>query len=323
MSATVFMSYSHADEAYRAQIEKQLSILRRQGIIEVWHDHKIDPGQELDASINYYVEQASIFLLLVSPDFLDSDYCYDREMARAFERHHAGDAVVIPVIVRPCDWMHPPLNELKAVPKDGKPITVWPEIDTPMLQVAQAVRKAAGRLSEPMAPIAVAPRPAPTSTAHLPTSQRAVSSPRSSNLRLPKTFTQCDRDQFRDDTFEFMARFFECSLEELARRNPGFEGAYRRVDSNRFFATIYRNGDAVARATVFMGGMLSSGINYTQGHSTSSNSLNESMSVEADDETLYIKPFGMSMMGNNQEQKLSQEGAAEHFWSMLIEPLRR
>lgn len=156
-----------------------------------------------------------------------------------------------------------------------------------------------------------------------PPSQSVPRAPRSSNLRLPKTFTQRDRDQFRDDTFEFIARFFEGSLDEIGRRNPGFEGAFRRVDANRFFATIYRDGEAVAQATVFMGGMLSGGISYLTGHSTSSNSLNESLSVEADDETLFIKPFGMSMMGSNQEKKFSQEGAAEYFWSLLIEPLRR
>lgn len=318
------MSYSHADEAYRAQIEKQLSILRRQGVIEVWHDRRIEPGQELHGEIDHHLEEASIFLLLVSPDFLNSDYCYEREMTRAFERHKAGNAVVIPVILRPCDWMHPPLSGLKAMPEDGKAITLWPEIDTPMLQVAQAVRQAAERHGrQSSGKPNPAEQPGASAARGEPAAQPAHRTPRSSNLRLPKTFTQRDRDHFRDDTFEFIARFFEGSLVELARRNPGFEGAFRRVDANRFFATIYQNGDAVARATVFMGGMLSGGISYLTGHSTSSNSLNESLSVEADDETLFIKPFGMSMMGSNEEQKLSQEGAAEYFWSLLIEPLRR
>lgn len=323
MPATVFMSYSHADEAYRAKIEKQLSTLRRQGIIDVWHDRRIEPGQELHDEIDQHVERASIFLLLVSSDFLDSDYCYEREMTRALERHQAREAVVIPVIVRPCDWLHSPLSALKAVPEDGKPVILWPEIDTPMLQVTEAVRQAAARLGHQV-PGNTAPRCSTGAPArNEQPSQLAPPVPWSSNLRLPKTFTQRDRDQFRDETFDFIARFFEGSLAELARRNPGFEGAFRRVDANRFFATIYRNGDAIARATVFMGGMLSGGINYLTGHSTSSNALNENLSVEADDETLFVKPFGMGMMGSSQEKKLSQDGAAEYFWSLLIEPLRR
>ena len=96
--ATVFFSYSHADEALRDQLEKQLSMLKRQGVIETWHDRRIGAGEEFGSEIDSHVEEDDIILLLVSPDFLDSDYCYEREMLRAIERHDAGEAIVIPVI---------------------------------------------------------------------------------------------------------------------------------------------------------------------------------------------------------------------------------
>ena len=89
------------------------------------------------------LESADIVLLLVSPDFLASDYCYEREMLRAVERHKAGACTVIPVILRPCDWHDAPFGGLLAAPKDGKPITQWPDIDAAFLDVTTAIK---GRL---------------------------------------------------------------------------------------------------------------------------------------------------------------------------------
>ncbi|RYG86341.1 MAG: hypothetical protein EON59_10225 [Alphaproteobacteria bacterium] len=127
------------------------------------------------------------------------------------------------------------------------------------------------------------------------------------------------------ETFEYLAKFFENSLAELAARNPGLEGAFRRVDANRFFATVYKDGKDVARATVYMGGsgFGHSGIAYVAGQTTQSNSMNESLTVHADDQALYLTSMGMAIIGRQTDQKLSQEGAAELYWSMLIEPLQR
>src|ERR1700747_1511118 len=87
----VFFSYSHADETLRDQIEKQLALLKRQGVIEVWHDRRIGAGQDFAKEIDRHVETDDIILLLVSSDFLASDYCYEKEMTRAMQRHEAGE----------------------------------------------------------------------------------------------------------------------------------------------------------------------------------------------------------------------------------------
>ncbi|GLQ89404.1 toll/interleukin-1 receptor domain-containing protein [Dyella flagellata] len=316
----LFFSYSHADEGLRDQLEKQLAMLKRQGIIEVWHDRRIGAGQEIDKAINQHIESDEIILLLVSPDFIASDYCYDIEMTRALDRHEAGTAIVIPVILRACDWHHAPFGKLLATPRDGKPITQWPDTDQAFLEVAQAIRKSAERWQG--AKGARPPAPAHPLVSSNPTAV-ATTGPRSSNLRLAKTFTQRDQDKFLLDTFEYIARFFENSLTELGTRNPGFEGDFRRVDANRFFATIYKNGEDVARATVFMGGMFQKGISYANGQTTDSNSLNESLSVKADDQMLYLASLGMSSFSRGHDQKLSQEGAAELLWAFLIEHLQR
>lgn len=326
---TVFFSYSHADEELRNQLETQLAMLKRQGVIETWHDRRIGAGQNIGEAIDGHINSAEIVLLLVSPDFLASDYCYEREMTRALERHEAGKAVVIPVILRACDWHNAPFKDLLATPRDGKPITKWPDRDEAFLEVVKAIRKQAERFSGgtsasaptntvdaklTKSPVS-APTPAPANTA----------GPRSSNLNIAKTFTQRDKDRFQLETFEFIRRFFENSLDELAVRNPGLEGTFRQIDANRFFATIYREGKDVARCTIYVGGSLwgQNGICYVDGQTTESNTMNESIRVEADDQSLYLTSMGMARMTGERDKKLTQEGAAELFWSILISPLQQ
>lgn len=317
---SVFFSYSHEDEQLRNQLEQQLAILKRQQAIATWHDRRITAGEEIDHTINQNLETADIILLLVSPPFLASDYCYDREMLRAMERHESREAVVIPVILRPCEWHKTPFGKLLATPTDGKPVTQWADRDQAFLEVTKAIRAAAENLQ---------PRIQPTtalSRARSPLRvEPATSSPvlRSSNLRIAQEFSERDKDAFRLETFEYIARFFQGSLEELQARNSGIEGTFRRIDANRFGAVIYREGKSIARCTVFMGGgHFTNGIAYSATETNDSNSFNENLTVQADDQMLYLKSMGMSFHGNAND-KLSQEGAAEFYWGLLIEPLQR
>ena len=81
------------------------------------------------------------------------------------------------------------------------------------------------------------------------------------------------------------------------------------MDANRFFATVYRDDEDVARATIYTGGNgFGRGINYIQGQTTQSNSMNESQAVQADDQTLYLTSLGMASFGRDRDQKLSPEG---------------
>jgi hypothetical protein len=318
--ASVFFSYSHADEALRDQLETQLAMLKRQGVIETWHDRRIGAGQEWAAAIDQHVESDDIVLLLVSPDFLASEYCYDKEMQRAMARHEAGEAVVIPVILRACSWQRAPFGKLQAVPKNGTPVTLMPDRDSALLEVAEAVREAAERISgSPGAPAAPAITASAAPAAH-------PDLPRSSNLRVAKQFSERDKDAFRLEAFEYIARFFETSLAELEARNPGIEGSYRRVDANRFTAAVYRNGNAEARCTIFVSGghFGSSSIGYVHGETTESNSFNEQLTVHADDQSMFLRSMGfMSFGGRREDEKLSLEGAAELYWGRFIEPLQR
>ena len=138
---SAFVSYSHKDERYRRTLDTSLAQLKRNGIISVWHDRKILPGQQWDKEIDRSLEAANIVLVLVSPDFLASEYAYTREMRIAIERHHAGRATVIPVILRPSDWLSSPLGSLQALPSDGRPISMWNRRDQAWLDVVYGLRQ--------------------------------------------------------------------------------------------------------------------------------------------------------------------------------------
>jgi hypothetical protein len=145
---SLFYSYSHKDEALREELETHLSLLRRQGVINGWHDRRIAAGTEWVGQIDQHLEAADVVLLLVSADFLASDYCYDVEMKRALERHAAGTARVIPVILRPVDdWQSAPFGKLQALPKDGKPVTDWRPQDKAFADIARGIREAVASLA--------------------------------------------------------------------------------------------------------------------------------------------------------------------------------
>jgi hypothetical protein len=146
--AALFYSYSHKDETLRDELDTHLSPLRREGIIRPWHDRRIGPGKDLEHEINSHLEDANVILLLVSPDFVASDYCYSKEVARALERHQAGEVRVVPVILRPVDWKKLPLGKLLALPKDGYPVTKWQNRDEAFLDVAQGIRHTVAELRQ-------------------------------------------------------------------------------------------------------------------------------------------------------------------------------
>ena len=138
----IVFSYSHVDEKLRDQLEVHLGLLKREGVITGWHDRKITPGTEWRRQIGAAIDRCNIVVLLISADFINSDYCFDVELTRALERHEAGEARVIPVIIRPCDWHSAPFGKLQALPKRGKPITTWNSRDAALADVAKGIRKA-------------------------------------------------------------------------------------------------------------------------------------------------------------------------------------
>ncbi len=138
-SISIFVSYSHRDDELRQELDTHLSGLRRQGVISVWHDRWILAGKEWAREIHHNLNDADLILLLISPDFIASDYCYDIEMKRALKRYDAGEARVIPVIVRDCNWSKAPFAKLQALPKDGLAVTKWSDKDSAWRNVAEGI----------------------------------------------------------------------------------------------------------------------------------------------------------------------------------------
>src|SRR6266699_2847015 len=143
----VFYSYAHKDASWRNELEKHLSLLHRQGLITAWHDRHILPGTDWSQAIDEHLERASVILLLISADFLASDYCYGLEMQRALERHQANEARVIPILLRPVDWKGAPFAHLQALPIGAKPITKWSNRDEAFTNVAAGIRRVIEDLS--------------------------------------------------------------------------------------------------------------------------------------------------------------------------------
>lgn len=313
---SIFFSYSHKDEELRNELEAHLALLKRQGIISAWYDHCIIAGDEIDQVISSELESAKIILLLVSAHFLASDYCYEREMKRGLEKHNDGTAVVIPVILHPCDWHSAPFGNLRATPTDGKPVSMFANQQEAFSIIAKDIREATKVFLEPNAPLQGRSGDGNSEVTR-------YTGERSSNLRIKRKFDDHERDEFLEKSFEYMARYFEGSLDELTKRNPLIKTRFKRLNEASFNANIYEKGELAAQCTIWYGrGNFGSSIAYSYSGEHHENSFNESLSVIDDGYTLQLKPLGMSMLGGHREESFSQQGAAEFYWNMLIHPLQ-
>lgn len=138
----VFYSYADADESLCIELDKHLSLLKHEGLITTWYKRQITAGSNWKTLASSHLNTASIILLLISADFLASDYCYSTEMQHALEQQEAGTACVIPILLCPVDWQNAPFEKLKVLPSNRIPITVWPSRDAALADVVQGIRGA-------------------------------------------------------------------------------------------------------------------------------------------------------------------------------------
>lgn len=320
MAAKVFFSYTHKDEALRDQLANHLAVMKRQGLIEDWHDRQIDAGQELDPVIKEALESADIILCLASPDFFASNYCYDIEMGRALERRRAGECELIPVILRPCDWKHSPLAALRVTPRDGKAVTTFANPDEAFQVITQDIRRVARELDESRKPAATVPATpaAPTVTASAAASAAPTKPARS---RVRRKFTDEQRDDFLEQAFWTIATVIEQKLTSLQSESH-LKGKFQRVDAQTFTGAIYEEGERAAAATVwydadsgFRGG---GGIYYSSSLQSGHNGYNEMLTIGDDGYELHLKPLGMAMI-NRRQDHLSPGEAAEYLWNIVMQ----
>src|SRR5260370_20989024 len=125
----IFCCYAHEDQDLMKSLRKHLMPLQRRGLITIWSDTDIDAGDAWEEEIKKHLDTAHIILLLISPDFMASDYCYSTEMERAMERHNKGESHVVPIILRPVLFKDAPFGKIQALPTDAKPVKRWADPD--------------------------------------------------------------------------------------------------------------------------------------------------------------------------------------------------
>lgn len=301
-----FISYSHRDEAALERLHVHLANLKREGLIETWYDREILAGSGLDPEIAEQLEEAELFLLIVSPDFLSSNYCYDIEMTKALERHERGEARVIPIIIEPCEWKQTPLGKLKAVPRDGKPVSDWTNANTAFLDVTQELRR-----------IATSERPTPRQAASTRVASGHEQPIATRRYRVTREFDEIDRAEFREKSFEQIKDYFRSAIQEL----EGIEdlrGRFVDYSPTSFGATVVnraRSSRSTAHITVHRrSGIRSMGdIYWSFSENAEANTSNGGFSVDNDEYELYLADgsFGFQQ----RKERMSPAEAAEALWT--------
>ena len=267
------------------------------------------PVAELDADIAVQLESCELFLLLVSPDFLASDYCVEREMERALERHRAGGARVIPIIIEPCEWARTPLRSLKALPRDGVPVSEWPNQNRAYLDVVQELRRILEVGTVPRDPVR-----------EVPTAQPRAHQPSPGRYRIRRDFDEIDRGEFRESAFAVMRDCFARGIADIDAIE-GLRGRFVSLSATSFTCTIVNGAreHGTAHITVHgrMGGVGFGDISYVFSEAAPPGTSNGCFTVDADEYELFLSP--LLGMGRYDDERLTPEAAASHLWGEFLQ----
>lgn len=301
-----FISYSHKDSAALERLHTHLAMLKREGKITSWYDREILAGDNIDEEIAANFKASDLFLALVSPDFLASPYCYDREMTEAMTRHNDGTMRVVPIILEPCDWKATSLQKVKAVPRDGKPVSDWTNANTAFLDIVTELRR--------------------LTTAPIPSSEPKVQASTDKTVgrryRVKRDFDEIDRSEFRSAAFETIRNYFESAANEIS----GIENLRARfsvLGPTGFTCTIINKMKqrGIAHLTLHVGGGRHDfglgDISFNHQENGPSGTSNGVFSVEADDYDLFLR--GGTSFRSDKSQKLTPQQAAEVLWADLLE----
>lgn len=304
-----FNSYSHKDGGALERLHTHLSTLRRDGLISQWYDREILAGGDIDKEVAEALASSDFFLALVSPDFLASDYCYEREMTEALKRHDAGTMRVVPIIVEPCDWQSTPLGKLKALPRDGRPISEWANANTAYLDIVRELR----RIIEADRTPSAASAPAPARAERPPNAEAR-------RYRVKRDFDEIDYSDFRNSAFEAIRAYFERSVAEI-NGIEGIRARFRPLSTTGFTCTVVNQARqrGAAQLTVHARSdrMALGDITITHDEAGAPNRANGMFSIEADEYELFLK--GGISFTEDRKQKLTPQQVAEQLWTDLLE----
>lgn len=316
--AKIFISYSHRDQKWREELDNHLSLLKRQKIVTTWHDRRIIPGDEFKGVIDKNINDSDIILLLISPYFIASEYCFDVEMKRSIERHQNKEARVIPIILEHCDWTSAPFGKLLALPTDGKPISSFLNPHEAFSSISIELRKIlvenfTSDLNNSI-----------NQSNNFVENSIEVEPVRSSNLTIRKDFTEKEIDDFIEDCYKYIQKFFKNSLEELKRRNDFIDFKINIIDSRQFSVKLFKYQKKVNECMIWYSDNehFGNGINYSNSISRLQTGINESLRPTNNGNYLYLQAFNFFHQLPDKKNTHSKESAAEYYWSQLISVLQ-
>lgn len=307
----VFISYSHRDAVALDRLHTHLAPLLSEGLIDAWFDREILAGGNIDAEIDKALEYCDVFLMLVSPDFLASDYCVNIEMERALERHNYDGVPVIPIIVEPCDWTSSPLGKFKALPRDGKSISEWPNQNSAYLDVVRELRR-----------ILETRRDTVSGAEHTPFFGGTLDTPPvAPSYRIQKDFDEIDRSEFRETAFATIQDYFQQQI-DMINMIDDLHGRFVSHGPSSFGCTIVNRArlrnHGTAHITVHCGnsGIGLGDISYSFSENADPNMANGIFHIEADNYEQYL----VNTIGFRDNQgRLTPQSAAECLWTEFIQ----
>lgn len=303
-----FISYSHRDTDALDRLRVHLTTLKRDGYITEWFDREILAGDPIDDEIMKKLEESELFLLLVSPDFIASDYCIGREMKRALERHEADNARVVPIIVEPCDWKAmDDLRRLKALPKDGLPISKWLNPNDAYLDIVEELRRIID-LENPETSENAIHEAAPFAA--------GGNVPR---YRVRRDFDEFDRGEFRDAAFLVIKTYFQQEVHRISSVN-GLRGRFVDRSITSFGVTVVNSGlrHRPAHITIHRrsSGFPLGDIYYSFVENSPDNSAEGGFNVSSDEYEQFLVAT-WSFIGGD-PGRFNPDQAAEYLWKKLI-----
>ncbi|MFC4212658.1 toll/interleukin-1 receptor domain-containing protein [Pedobacter lithocola] len=307
-----FISYSHRDENYLERLKVHLAQMKRENMIDEWTDKEIHAGSSLENEINGALASSQIFLALVSPDYLASNYCFEKEFEAALQLQEEGELIIVPIIVEHCEWQKTPFGKLKAIPKDGKPISDYTNPNNAFLTVVDELR----RLIETKPQVYISDDK-PSNEVAVPSSKR--------NYKVKKTFSEVDKVNFIEASFKYILAYFKSSVDEI-NDVENIQARFLKQDNSSFSCLISN------RANVKDSYLAVSLVNKGQTHfgdlqyafsdrvNESSIHLDKLFNIGFDEyELFWISHNAYGFQRQRDEVQLTAVGVAEIIWNNFIE----
>lgn len=308
MAATAFISYCHVDEKALERLHKHLGVLQREGTLPTWSDHDIVAGDRLNDAINVQLERSQVFVALVSPDYLASNYCYEKEFTRALELAATGRMRIVPVILEPCDWLSSPFKDFSALPKDGQPISGFVNPNNAYLNVVTGLRR--------ILDIPKEGKGSPGIETALPSLARRP--------RIKQDFDSIQRADYADQAFAVIRNYFRASCAELAQIGDDLRAKFEDMDATAFTCSVVNRAKrqgGEAHITFHNSKSRNSGfgdISYVNQRHAERNTSNGQIRVDHDDYQLFLSMDRYGMSSGRDKEKITPEQAAGRLWSEFV-----